>query len=234
MAIAGPLGTKVYVLEAVDAGLNEIFRNALVQRTVGRSGPDSGTEGQAVSVRHSWANLVDQFFAGALEVIGALLKSQQGRVADEDGGVSPLEHGVQVGGHGKESTSGFAQWRRRMRAWAKVVRLAVSAATERRAASGCEAWRTSNRERTCPLEAMTQPAERAAGWQPVRRWDQPMSPCLRPDDQRTRMAYAVDLVTKGERGIQRRVLKVPHERRGIEEADGCDTQMRLRCGIHAS
>ena len=36
--------------------------------------------------------------------------------------------------------------------------------------------------------------------------------------------HAVDLVALGERGVERRVLEVPHQRRWIEEVDGCDAQ----------
>ena len=56
----------------------------------------------------------------------------------------------------------------------------------------------------------------------------------------------MELVAVGERGGERRVVEVPHERRGIEEVDGSDAQAgwggvgqeislcdgNIRCGIH--
>src|ERR1017187_8896418 len=78
---------------------------------------------------------------------------------------------------GSKGTPGLPQWRKRVRAWASVVRLAVSAATER------SSW-------SC------RGARRAVG-------------------------------------PPRRVLEVPHQRRGIEKADGGDAQAGLRGGGHA-
>ena len=46
--------------------------------------------------------MVDQLFAGALEAVSAFFQGQQGGVADEDGGVGSLEHGVEVGRAGQE------------------------------------------------------------------------------------------------------------------------------------
>jgi len=44
--------------------------------------------------------------------------------------------------------------------------------------------------------------------------------------------HAVDTVAAGELGLKRRVLEIPHQRRGIEEVDGGDAQARLWGGIH--
>ena len=58
---------------------------------------------------------------------------------------------------GIKGTAGLPHLPRRMRAWATVVRLAVSAATERKVARGWAARRTRSKERTRPFEAMVQP-----------------------------------------------------------------------------
>jgi len=52
--------------------------------------------------------VVDEFFAGAFEAVGALFKGEQGGIADEDGGVGLVEHGVEVGGVGQERDLGIA------------------------------------------------------------------------------------------------------------------------------
>jgi len=55
----------------------------------------------------------------------------------------------------------------------QVVRLAMSAATERSSWSRWLARRTSSRERTLPFDAMVQPGRmRRPGWWPGRRWDE--------------------------------------------------------------
>jgi len=46
-------------------------------------------------------------------------------------------------------------------------------------------------------------------------------------------AHAVDLVAKGERGVEGRMFKVPHQRRGIEKANGGDSQTGWGQGSHA-
>ncbi len=52
--------------------------------------------------------VIDQFLAGALEAVGAFFQSHQGGVADKDGGVGALQHGVQVGGQGQKGHPGVA------------------------------------------------------------------------------------------------------------------------------
>ena len=46
--------------------------------------------------------------------------------------------------------------------------------------------------------------------------------------------HAVDLVAEGERGVERRMLEVPHEGRGVEEADGGDAQTGWGGRSHSS
>lgn len=50
---------------------------------------------------------VDEGLAGALEAIGLFFKGEQGGVADKDGGVGQIEHGVEVGGRGDERNLGI-------------------------------------------------------------------------------------------------------------------------------
>ena len=65
--------------------------------------PDGGDEGQAGECVPLLGEIViDQFFAGSLETIGALFQSQQSWIADDDRGVGSIEHGVEIGGHREE------------------------------------------------------------------------------------------------------------------------------------
>ena len=52
--------------------------------------------------------MVDELFTGALEAVGAFFEGEQGGIADENGGVGFLEHGVEVGCLGQERDGGVA------------------------------------------------------------------------------------------------------------------------------
>src|ERR1035438_10174421 len=109
--LRGPLGNqRVDVLKAVVAGLYEILRNNLIQRSAPRSGaPDSGDKGKSGEGAPFFRQIViDKFFARALEAVGAFFQGQEGWVADENGRVRKVEHGVEVGGRGLERNSWIA------------------------------------------------------------------------------------------------------------------------------
>ena len=92
------------------AGLDEVFGDRLVKTFAVRAAPDGGDEGKAgEDVPLLGEVVVDELFTGANKTVGALFESQQGGVADEDGGVGTLEHGVKVGGRGRNGTSGLPQ-----------------------------------------------------------------------------------------------------------------------------
>ena len=102
--LRGPLGGQSFnVLEAVNAGLDEICRDALIQRTALCNTPDCGDEGEAGEGFPLVGKVVvDELFAGALESVGTFFEGEQGGVTNDDGGVGLVEHGVEVGGHGQE------------------------------------------------------------------------------------------------------------------------------------
>jgi hypothetical protein len=116
----GPLGYQgIDVLQAVVAGLDEVVEMELMDPrssnegpgtgTWDRNAPDGGDEGKAgEGVPLFGEVVVDELFAGALEAVGALFEGEQGGVADEDGGVGVVEHGVEVGGEGEEGDVGIA------------------------------------------------------------------------------------------------------------------------------
>ena len=107
---AGPLDDKwVDVFDAVDAGLDEVLDNALLQRLAAGRSPDGGDEGEAGEGMPIVGEVViDEFFSGSLEAIGAFFEGEESGIADEDGGVCLVEHGVEVGGHGDERNVGVS------------------------------------------------------------------------------------------------------------------------------
>ena len=71
--------------------------------TVGETPQTAETNGRPVSVAPLFSQVViDQFFAGALEAVGAFFEGHESGIADEDGGVGSIEHGVEIGGHRNE------------------------------------------------------------------------------------------------------------------------------------
>jgi hypothetical protein len=156
-----------------------------------RGGPDGGDEGQAgEGVPLLGHVVVDEFFAGAFEAVGALFRASRAGSPMRMAASARASMASRSAAAGRKGTSGLPQLRKRMRAWATVVRLAVSAATERRAASGWLARRTSRSERTRPLEAMAQPGRmRRPGMVARRRWGPDRCrPRPRPGGRRTRRA----------------------------------------------
>ena len=109
-----------------------------------------------------------------------------------------------------------------MRAWASVVRLAGAADQEQGTDTALGGDGTAGQDAQagscCKGGDGDQPYIGRAGCQAI---------CA------LRGQHAVDLVAKGKRGVERRMFEVPHEGRGIEEADGCDAQTGLGQGSHA-
>ena len=101
--VGGPLADKRFdVFEAVDAGLVEVVDKGLaclrVGERCGTCGPDGGDPRQAGVAAPKGSYVVPFAEAGSGFDVGALLKGEQGGVADEKGGVGMGEHGDGVGG----------------------------------------------------------------------------------------------------------------------------------------
>ncbi len=198
--------------------------------------PDGGDEGKAGERAPFFGEVVvDQLLAGALEAVGLLFEGQQGRVADEDGGVGTLEHrgrgrrqrdegnvGVAplmkedarvgeggaaggVGGHGAQCGEG----------------LAGAADQQQRAHAAFRGDGAAGQDAQAGIGGQGGDGDEAdvgrAGGQPRRALGG---------------RHAVDLIALGEFGIEGRVLEVPHERRGVEEVDGGDAET-MRSGLEA-
>jgi len=68
----------VDVLQAVIAGADEVFRDALIQNAAVRSTPDGGDENQAGEGAPLVGQVVvDELFAGALEAVIALFEASK-------------------------------------------------------------------------------------------------------------------------------------------------------------
>ena len=135
--------------------------------------------------------VVDEFFAGALEAVGALFESQQGGVADEDGGVGAVEHGVEVGGHGEERDVRIAPL---MKEDARVGQGGAAGGVGGDGAEGWKGWlarRTSSSERTRCFGgdgAAGQDAQRRVGGEGGDGNEADVGACRRPGGRRTRRA----------------------------------------------
>jgi len=95
-----------------------------------------------------------------------------------------------------------------------VVRLAVSAATERRALRG---GKDAEAGRGCEGGDGDETDVGGSGGQARGAFGG---------------GHAGYLIAGGERRVEGRMLEVPHEGRGIEEADGCNAQACILHGVH--
>jgi hypothetical protein len=199
----------------------------LIQKAARRNCPDGGDEGQAgEGVPLLGQVVVDQLFAGALEAVGALFEGQQGGVADEDGGVGAFEHGVEIGGRAGKGRRdcpsgergcgrgpGWCGWRCRRPRSAGMEPLAGAANQQQgaHAALGGDG-------------AAGQNAQAGGGGQSGDGDEADVGRARSQARGALGGRHAIDLIAEGELGIERRVLEVPHQGRGVEKADGGDAQ----------
>ena len=219
------------------AGANEVLDNPLFQRLAAHRAPDGGDEGQAGEIAPLLGQVViDEFLAGTLEAVGALFKGEQRGVSDDDGGVSALEHGVEVGGHGKEWDVGVAPL---LKEEARVG--------DGGAAGGVRGYGMEARKRLAGAAHQQERADAAFGRDGAAGQDGEAGRCgQRGDGQKANVGRAggqavralggqhpVNPIAGCERVAEGRVLKVPHERSGVKKADGGDAQAGMRMGTHA-
>lgn len=173
----------------------------------------------------------DEFFIGALEAVGSLLKGHEGGVADEDGGVGVVEHVVEVGAHGQELGVGV------------LPLVKEDAGVGDGGAAGCVCGDGANLAEWLAGAADEQQRADAGFGGDGAAGEHAQAGCggERGDGDEADVGLAggeavgalggeqvVDLVALGERAGEGWVLEVPHEGRGIEEADGGDAQLGRR------
>jgi hypothetical protein len=171
--------------------------------------------------------VVDELFAGAFEAVGALLESQQSRIADEDGGVGSLEHGIEVGNRGQEGHVGVAPLTKKN---AGVGQGGATGHVGGHGAQGMEPLGSAANQQQGTHTALGgdgasgQDSQAGRGGQSG-DGDEANVRCARGQmGGALRGQHSVDLVAEGERVLQGRVLEVPHEGRGVEKTDGGNTQ----------
>jgi hypothetical protein len=186
--------------------------------------------------------VVDEFFAGALETVCALFEGKEGWVADEDGGVGVVEHGVQVCRVRQEWDVGIAP----------VVEEGAGVGDGGAAGCvGCDGAELGEGLRGAANEE--QGTDAALGGDGAAREDaQGRVGGERGDGDEADVravgiirsggeaggalggGHAVDLIAEGERVAEGRMLEVPHEGRGVEEVDGGDAEAGVRADVHLS
>ena len=167
----------------------------------------------------------------------ALFKRQQRRIANEDRCIGALQHRVKIGRHGHKRNLRIAPFVKHHARVGKRRRLAVSAATERSLLGDCLARCTRISERTLPFEAIVHPGRiRSPGV--VAREAMGISPMsARPSASRAAHSAGVmrsSDVAFCQRLIERRMFKVPHQRRGIEKSNRRNPQTRVLLVLHIS
>jgi hypothetical protein len=225
----GPLGDQgVDVLDAVDAGLVQVVGNALVQRPAVRSTPDGGDEGQAGEGAPLVGQVVvDELFAGALEAVGAFFEGKEGGVADDDGGVGLVEHGVEVGGHGQEWNGGIAPL---VEEDAGVGDGGAAGGVGGDGAEGREGLAgAADQEQGADTAlggdgAAGQNAEAGGGGEGGDGDEADVGGSGGEASGAFGGRHAVDLIAEASWLVEGRMFEVPHEGRGIEEVDGGDAQ----------
>ena len=225
----GPLDDEaVQIFVAVNAGLIQIVDHLFVDRAFGRCAPDGGDERQAGDRLPFLGEIVvDKRFAGALEAVGALFQGQQGRVANHDGCVCAVEHTVQVGGHGNEGNLRIAPLME------EDSGVGYGGAAGNVGGDGAE---RGQRLRSAPDEqqrahtalrgdgAARKNAKRGIGGQGGNGNEADIGGAVCEALRALRRSHPVNAVAASEIPIQGRVLEIPHERCGIEKADGRDAQ----------
>ncbi len=179
--------------------------------------------------------MVDEFFAGALEAVGALFEGEERGVADEDGGVGVLQHVVEVGGQGQE---------RRVRI-APVVKEDAGVGNGGAAGGvGCHGAQLGERLGGAADEkqganaalgsdgASGEDFEAGSGGESGDGDETDVGRAVGQAGSAIGGGHAIDSITEGERVAEGWMLEVPHEGRGIEEIDGGDAQAGLWCWVH--
>jgi len=231
------LNESVDVVETVIAGASEVVDETFVEYNCRRSSPDGGDKGKAGEIAPLFGEIVvDEFFAGALEAVGAFFEGHESGVADEDGGVSMVEHGIEIGGHGDEGNVGIppfvkenarvgdggaargvggdaAQFGERLRGAAHEDKRAYGV-LRRDGAAGKDLQAGSGGEGCDGYEADVG----GAGCKLVG--------ALRGEHQ-------VDLITLGKFVGERWMFEIPHEGCGIEETDCGDAEPAMRNRTHS-
>jgi len=242
--LAGPLGDEgVNVLEAVVAGLDEVVGDGLVQRAgqdfgLWGGGPDGGDEGESgEGVPLLGEVVVDEVFVGAFEAVGAFFKGEESGVADDDGGVSGSEHGVEVGGPGDKWDVGVAPGVEE-----------DAGVGDGGAGSGVSSDGANGREGLAGAADEEQGADQAAGGDGAAGENAEAGGGGEGGDGDEAEVggaggqalsalggeHPGEVVLFSEGGVEGRVLEVPHERGGIEEADGGDAEAGVRRLAHSS
>lgn len=94
------LHERIDLLKAVIAGADEIAHECLIERAARGDTPDGGDEGEAGERAPFFGEVViEELFAGAFVAVSAFFEGHESGVADEDGGVGAIEHGIEVCSH---------------------------------------------------------------------------------------------------------------------------------------
>ena len=235
---AGPLGGQSFnALEAVDAGLDEICRDALIQRTALCNTPDCRDEGEAGEGFPLVGEVVvDELFAGALEAVGTFFEGEQGGITDDDCGVGLVEHGVEVGGHGQE-------WDCRVLPLVEEdAGVGDGGAAGGVCGNGAEGFKrlvgAADQEQGTDAAlggdgAAGQNAEAGRGGEGGDGDEADVGGSSGQALGAFGGGHAVDLIFGSERGVEGRVFEVPHEGGWVQEADGGYAETSILHWVHS-
>ena len=231
--LAGPvLYERIDVLKAVIAGADEVAHGSLIERAAGCNSPDGGDEGEAGERGPIFSEVViDELFAGALVAVCTFFKGHERGVADEDCGVGTIEHGIEIGSHWDEAHSGVSPF---VQEDSGIGDGGAACGVGCDGAQGSDGLcgSTDEQERADPVlrcdgaageNAKAGRSGKGCDWDEANVCDAgcELIGTLRGE-------HPVEFVALGEFGREGRMFEVPHERRGIEEADGGDTKAGVR------
>ena len=179
--------------------------------------------------------VIHKFLAGALETVVALFQGEQRRIADDDGGVCAVQHGVQVSSQGQERNLRIAP---HVKEDARI--------NQRGAAGGVRSHRSHCGQRLRGAADQQQRAHSVLGGNGAagqyaqigidgQRGDRNQAD-VRPSRGQAIGAFGrrhpLNAIAAAKFCVERRVFEVPHKGGRVQKADRGDAQTRILLVFH--